>query len=103
MADHQNTPPWLRIENGKAVLKLKLVARAKRSVIVGSHGDRLKIAVAAPPVEGRANAALVDFLSEALHIPRRDIEIVSGLRSTQKAVAITGLNHLDLLARLDVR
>ncbi len=61
---------------------------AKVSSIAGLHGDRLKIRVAAPPIEGRANEALVAFLAEALAIPKDRVRVVKGAMARQKLVAI---------------
>lgn len=54
------------------------------------HGDALKIRLAAPPVEGRANEALVDFIAEALGLPKRSVRIVAGEKSRDKRVEVRG-------------
>ena len=64
---------------------------AARSEFAGKHGERIKVRLAAPAVEGRANAALVEFLAEHFGVPRRSVRIVSGLKSRRKRVAIEGL------------
>ena len=61
---------------------------AKRSAVVGLHGERLKVRIAAPPIDGRANDALVAFLAEALGVPRSRIRVVKGESSREKRVAI---------------
>jgi len=61
---------------------------AKRTEISGLHGDALKVRVAAPPAEGRANDALVAFLAEALGVPKKSVAVVQGARSRRKTVAI---------------
>lgn len=58
--------------------------------MAGLHGDALKIRVAAPALDGRANEALVEFLAERLGIPKRDIRLVSGERSRKKRFEIRG-------------
>ncbi len=70
--------------------------RASRSKISGMHGDCLKIALAAPPVDGKANAELCEFLSDILEIPKSSVEIVSGLTGRRKCVMVSGVS----LARL---
>ena len=63
---------------------------AKRSEFAGRHGERIKLRLAAPPVEGKANAALIEFLAQYFGVPRRNVSIVSGLKSRAKRVAIEG-------------
>ena len=64
---------------------------AKRSEFAGRHGERIKLRLAAPAVEGKANAALIEFLAEYFDVPRRNVSIVSGVRSRAKRVAIEGV------------
>ncbi|HSA94247.1 MAG TPA: DUF167 domain-containing protein [Terriglobales bacterium] len=71
---------------------VKVQPRAKRNAIVGQLGDALKIALTAPPLEGRANQALVEFLAEILNVPRSSITIAAGQSSRRKVVAIAGLS-----------
>ena len=63
---------------------------AKRSAFAGRHGERIKLRLAAPPVEGKANAALIEFLADYFGVPRRNVTIVSGVKSRAKRVAIEG-------------
>ena len=60
---------------------VRLQPRAKRDAIVGELGDALKIALTAPPVDGRANEACIEFLAEAFDVPRSSVTIVSGQNS----------------------
>jgi uncharacterized protein len=63
---------------------------AKSTRIDGLHGDALKVRVAAPALEGRANDALVEFLAEVFAVPRRDVRLASGRRSREKRFEIRG-------------
>jgi uncharacterized protein (TIGR00251 family) len=72
----------------KRVLELHVQPGAKRSEFAGKHGERLKVRLAAPAHEGRANDALVEFLAGHYGVPRRNVTIVSGLRSRRKRVVI---------------
>ena len=72
------------------VLDLHVQPGAKRTEAAGRHGDRVKIRLAAPPVDGAANDELVRFVAEAFGVPKRNIEILSGATSRQKRVRITG-------------
>jgi uncharacterized protein len=74
--------------------------RAGRHAVSGHRDGVLLVRLAAPPVEGAANAALVDLLSGALDVPRRDIDVVSGLRTRNKRVLVRGRRALELDARL---
>ncbi len=71
---------------------------AKKTEVKGVHGDRLKIRLAAPPVEGRANDALIAWLSKALGVPTARIELMSGDAGRQKRVRIVGLDLPKILS-----
>ena len=64
--------------------------RASRTELAGAHGDAIKVRLQAPPVDGAANEALVDFLSERFAVARRAVRIVSGAQSRAKIVEIDG-------------
>jgi uncharacterized protein len=72
----------------RLVLDLHVQPGAKRSEFAGKHGERLKVRLAAPPVDGKANAELIDFLAAQYGVPKRNVSIESGLSSRQKRVAI---------------
>jgi uncharacterized protein (TIGR00251 family) len=86
-----------------ATLAIKAIPNAPRSEVVGWLGEALKVKVHAPPVEGRANEALCDFLAEYLRVPRRAVDVLRGDTSRQKTVRITGLTAAELLARLPAK
>jgi len=77
-----------------------VIPRAPRTRVDGMRGAAVLIRLAAPPVEGAANDALVAFLSDALALPRRNIRIVSGEKSRDKRVEIDGLDDSTARARL---
>lgn len=82
---------WFRrLADGTLVLAVHAQPGAKRTEVSGLHGDAIKIRVAAPALEDRANDALVEFLSVALGVPRRDVALVSGARSRAKRFEIRG-------------
>ncbi len=76
----------------KLVLELHVQPGAKRTEFAGLHGERMKVRLAAPPVEGRANEALVEFLAEHYGVPKRNVTIEAGLSSRQKRVVIWGVD-----------
>jgi len=87
--------------NGR--LQLRVSPGAARSAVVGRHGDAWKLRVAAPPTDGRANAAVVALLASTLGVPERDVEIVSGHGSRDKIVALTGIDNDEIERRLAER
>lgn len=73
---------------------------ARRDAVVGEHGGRLKIALTAPPLEGRANAAMIKFLAKRLNVPRASVQLVAGETSREKRFRVDGLDAATLLERL---
>ena len=78
------------------ILNVRVIPRAARSQFAGKRDHALLVRLNAPPVDGAANAELIELLAEALGIPRRNIEIVSGHRSRTKRVRITGVTSADV-------
>ena len=82
------TQPWLREEATAVVLALHVQPRAKRTAVAGTHGGALEVRIAAPPVDGKANAELVRFLCDAFDVPLRNVAILRGEASREKLVRI---------------
>ena len=86
------TVAWRREESvdGRPTLQLTLHVQpgASRTEVAGTHGDALKVRLAAPPVDGKANAELLRFLAEAFGVPRRNVTLVRGETSRAKIVRI---------------
>lgn len=80
---------WARRVAQGWLLAIHAQPGAKRSEVMGLHGEALKIRLAAPPLEGRANAALIAFLAEALGVPRRSVAVIKGLASRKKLVLVS--------------
>jgi uncharacterized protein (TIGR00251 family) len=70
---------------------VRVMPRAKQNQILGVEGDFVKIRLAAPPIEGRANDALIEFLSETFDIRRSDVEIVRGAKLRRKVIRLRGM------------
>lgn len=83
-----------------ARLELKVVPGASRTEIAGRYAEGLKVRVAAPPEDGRANREVVAALANALKLPRGSIEIVQGHGSPRKVVQIDGLALSEIFERL---
>ena len=85
-------PVWLReTADGSVVLSLHVQPGAKRTEFVGPHGDAMKLRLAAPPVDGKANAALVSFIADFCGVARAAATLVSGTTSRAKRVRIEGV------------
>lgn len=93
-------PPWLRATPEGVRLELVVQPRASRTRVVGVHGDRLKLQVAAPPVDGEANEEVVRFLADALGVSRRDVELAAGATGRRKSVVVHGVDPAAAAARL---
>jgi uncharacterized protein (TIGR00251 family) len=90
-----------RISGGRLLVDIKVVPGASKTEAAGIENGRLRIRIAAPPEDGKANSVLVAFLAKELGCPRRDIEIVSGERSRLKTAAVPpdGETRLRILIR----
>lgn len=84
----------------QTLLLVHVQPRAKRTEIVGRHGDALKIRVAAPPVDGAANDELVRFLASRLGLRRAAVRVVAGASGRDKRIAIDGLDAARALQGL---
>jgi uncharacterized protein (TIGR00251 family) len=83
---------WCRIIDGPKgdtlILNLHVQPGAKRTEVAGLHGDALKIRLAAPPIEGAANAELMAFIARAFGVPLRQVTLIRGTKSRRKVVEI---------------
>ncbi|MCA1957453.1 MAG: DUF167 family protein [Nitrospira sp.] len=84
----------------RVTVRVYIQPKASRTEFVGLQGDAVKIRVAAPPVDGSANAELIRFLAERCDIPRSRVSIQSGATSRQKRVNLAGVSAEWVLARL---
>ena len=83
-------------------LEVQVQPRSSRNQVVGEQDGRLKIKLTAPPVEGEANQALINFLANLLELPRRNIKLLKGESSRHKLIEISGLNAEALLEKLNL-
>lgn len=77
------------MQQGDLLLQLYIQPKASRDQIVGLHGEEIKIAITAPPVDGKANAHLTKYLSKAFKVPKGDIDIIKGQMGRHKQVRIS--------------
>ncbi|HXM24306.1 MAG TPA: DUF167 domain-containing protein [Terriglobales bacterium] len=85
-----------------ATFAVKVQPRAKKNGITGALGGALKLALTAPPVDGRANEACIEFFANLLKVPRSSITIASGETSRRKVIRVAGLSADDIRKRLGV-
>jgi uncharacterized protein (TIGR00251 family) len=81
-------------------LLLKVIPKSSRNRIVGWVGDRLKVAVTAPPERGKANEAVLTLVAQALELPPSAVRLVSGEASARKCLEIDGLDEAGVKSRL---
>lgn len=80
---------------GSLSFAVKVHPRAKKNAITGEFGDALKLALTAPPVEGKANAACIEFFAKLLKVPRSSVSIAAGQSSRNKVILIAGISAAE--------
>lgn len=95
------SPVYLRTTPQGCIVELYIAPRAKVSKVAGLHGGYPKIALAAPPIEGRANEELVRFLSQLLDVPKSTIELLRGATSKRKSLLIRRVSPETIRLRLE--
>ncbi|MDP3438839.1 MAG: DUF167 domain-containing protein [Azonexus sp.] len=82
---------WFRLAaDGNITLTLHIQPGAKKTEFAGLHGDALKIRLSAPPVDGKANEALIKFIATTLHLPKAAVNLKSGQTSRRKVLEVSG-------------
>jgi uncharacterized protein (TIGR00251 family) len=93
-------PDWCRVaSDGVLSLVVHVQPGARATSVVGPHGDALKIRLAAPPVDGKANACLLEFVAQWLQVPRASVELAAGTGSRRKLLRVAGVSP-EALARI---
>lgn len=90
----------MKASKADATLSIRVQPRASRNAIVGWEGEALKVRLTAPPVEGEANEACLDFLAKLLDLAPSRLAIIQGARSRNKVIRITGLTQDEVRAKL---
>ncbi len=86
-----------------AALSVRIQPRSSRNELVRLEGGGIKIRLTAPPVDNAANEALIEFLADALSVPKSRVAVVSGRASRDKVVRITGVSYEDVVRLLKIR
>jgi uncharacterized protein (TIGR00251 family) len=95
--------PWCSVDaEGAVSIWLHVQPGAKKNEIVGLYGEALKLRLAAAPVDGKANAALIEYIAATLDVPRSNVEVLAGAASRRKRLRIRGV-PLDALDALRAR
>jgi uncharacterized protein (TIGR00251 family) len=84
---------YVREVDGGVMVEILVTPRASRARLGPVHDDRLKVAVTSPPVDGEANAAVVELFARAMKIPRRNVEVTAGHTSRRKTVRLVGVER----------
>ena len=90
----------VRDTSSGATFAVKVHPRARKDAVTGEVGDALKLALTAPPLEGRANQACVEFCAKLLSVPRSSVTIAAGESSRQKVIRVAGLSAAAVAERL---
>jgi len=97
---HGMNQTWINQSDDGVIITVHAVPRAAQNAVQGLHGDALKIRLHAPPVDGKANEALISFLSRKLNIPKGNITLKSGANQRRKIIAISGISKPETEKRL---
>jgi len=81
---------------------VKIHPRAKKNAITGQVGDALKVALTAPPIDGKANQACIEFFAKLLNVPRSSVTIAAGQTSRNKVIRVAGLSAEEIKKRLEI-
>jgi uncharacterized protein len=92
----------IRESSGGITFAVKIHPRATNDEITGEVGDALKVSLTAPPVDGKANDACIEFLATLLNLPRSSVTIASGQSSRNKVIRVTGLSAEDIRKHIAV-
>jgi uncharacterized protein len=87
---------------GAVTLAIKVSPRSKKNEITGALGDALKVSLTAPPVDGKANEACIEFFAKLLKVPRSSVSIAAGQTSRNKVIRIVGLTAEEVKTRLNL-
>lgn len=88
--------PYLQSVDGGIRVRVHVVPRASKTEIIGLQGESLKVRLQAPPVDGKANAALCEFFADLAGIPKRQVSVVAGQTSREKTLLLLGVTDVPV-------
>lgn len=91
---------WIETASDHCILRLRIQPGARRTALLGVLGDQLKVAVQAPPVDGKANAALLRWIANTLRLKKQDVMLISGQTSRDKRVRLQKIKATDVVVAL---
>lgn len=94
-------PTWLQQQGSDCLITVRVTPRASRSGVLGEEAEWLRIRLQAPPVDGKANAALIEWLADTIKRPKRTIALISGDTNRLKRLRITDITPEELIAKLN--
>ena len=94
--------PYTVHNDGSVVLKVYVQPRASKNEVAGIHGDAIKIRLTTPPVDGKANKALLAFFAKLLHVSKSSVSLQSGHQNRNKVIKIAGIKEEQLRDVLDI-
>jgi uncharacterized protein (TIGR00251 family) len=92
----------VRQHESSSSFQIRVHPRAKKNAVTGEVGDALKVSLTAPPVDGKANEACMDFFAKLLNVPRSSVTIAAGQSIRNKVVRVAGLSAEELQRRLEL-
>ena len=93
---------WYKQNKNNLTINIYVVPRSSRSEIVGIYNNYLKIKLKSPPVDNAANEELIRFLADALKIPKKNIEIISGFKQKKKTISVNNTDTKNIFLKLKV-
>jgi uncharacterized protein (TIGR00251 family) len=100
--DLPKASPFMPESDHSISLKVRIRPRAKLNAITGRLGDALKVSLTAPPVDGKANQACIEFFAKLLKVSRSSVTIAAGQTSRNKVIRVVGLSAKEVEARLNL-
>lgn len=98
--DHEDIPCLSIRTDGAVGVHIYVQPKASKSAFVGLHDGCLKLAISSPPVDNKANKAVISFLAEFFQVPQKDIRLCSGEKSRRKLLSINGITIAELRRRI---
>ena len=90
------------VHDDGVIIKVYVQPRASKNEVAGIHGDAIKIRLTTPPIDGKANKALLTFFAKLLHVSKSSVALQSGHQNRNKVIKITGIKEEQLRSAFDI-